>query len=213
MFETVPRRKRGRPPKSTQSVQVKKPMTRKDVTSAISDEDDEGGSILPRKRKSILQPSGSKYSRKARKATGKPLSFPNISEPSTSDKDDDTQEEQRPQAEESQFMTIKRGHELQALANSGLEKRRSSSSPPPPDFLPRKFVELKMIDYELPSMQSQGPGDLWTCPFEGCYVRIHKASTAQGRMSIHEHLEAHKSSAYDRVSLALNESRPYLPVK
>ena len=207
-----PKRRRGRPPKSAQASQVHTPMQRQNISSLWSDDENDDDPVVPRKRKSILQPSGSKYSNKARKATGRRKSQPNYAEPSLSDKSDES-EETTPRAEESPITTITNGQQLSALARVGTEKRRSSSSPPPPDFLPRKFLELKVIDYEVPSMKPQGPGDLWTCPFEGCYKRIHKASTTDGKKNVQNHFESHLGTAEDRISLALNESRPYLPVK
>lgn len=85
--------------------------------------------------------------------------------------------------------------------------------PPSPTFLPRKYLELKVVEYDLPSKEPQGPGDLWTCTFEGCFHRVHEAPTRGGKKRIKEHFKTHATQAQEKIDLAINESRPYLPVK
>ena len=186
----------------------------KDSDGNISpDEDDYGNpNVVTRKRKSILQPSGSKYSKKARKAIGRRSSLPDLAEPTPSDNDADEDEEKTPPAEDSPITTIKNGEHLSFLTNPPTSKSSQDVSPPP-QFLPRNYLELRLVEYEVPSVEPQGPGDLWTCTFEYCYHRIHAASTTAGKTEIRNHFKTHESQAREKINLALNESRPYLPVK
>ena len=214
--EAKPKKRRGRPSKS-QIAPPSTPLSNPfEATAMLSDEEGDGTFVIPRKRKSILQPSGSKYSKKARKAAGRRLSPSGIQDPLASDNNADEEEEfvLRPvRPEESPITTIKNGQHLRSITNEAKAPRRKSESPPPPDFLPRKFLELKVVEHNVYSMEPQGPGDLWTCPFEGCAHRVHKASSNEGKELIRAHFKTHDSLAEDKINLALNESRPYLPVK
>ena len=178
-----------------------------------SEEDDYGRpNVMTRKRKSILQPSGSKYSKKPKKSIGRRGSLPDFSELSHSDDDEDEGGEKTPSREVSPIITVKNGEHLDLITNpptSGLLRDTS----PPPRFLPRKYLELKVVEYDVPSTEPQGPGDLWTCTYEGCCYRIHRASTTNAQKRIREHFMIHKTQAQEKIDLALNESRPYLPVK
>ena len=211
--ELLARTKKGRPRKDSLPLQPKTPISKSTATNSSSDEDDYGNpNVVTRKRKSILQPSGSKYSKKSRKATSRRGSLPELTEPTLSDNDDEEDEENTPPAEESPITTIRNAEHLNLITNPTMN-RASSDTSPPPEFMTRKYLELKVVEYDLPSMEPQGPGDLWTCAFEGCTQRIHKASTANGKTRIREHFKSHKSHAQEKIDLALDESRPYLPVK
>lgn len=214
--------KLGRPPKDSQTPpQAAQPRTPAAESTAIllesasSDDDYEYGNpnVTTRKRKSILQPSGSKYSKKSKKGTGRRRSLPGLADPAESDDQDEEDEEKTPSTEESPITTIKNGEHLDFITNPPTKRSSRRSSSPPPHFLPRKFLELKLVEFDVPSMEPQGPGDLWTCTFEGCGHRVFKGSTEKGKAKIREHFGSHKSLAQEKIDLALNESRPYLPVK
>ncbi|KAL9131829.1 MAG: hypothetical protein Q9217_000356 [Psora testacea] len=216
--ESQPKRKKGRPRK--QSPPLVSPLSKTPackITPSYSslDEDDYGTpNVVTRKRKSILQPSGSKYSKKARKAAGRRSSTQDLAEPTTSDNgdgEDEGEEEKTLPAEQSPITTINNGDHLNLITNPPAS-RSSAGSSSPPQFLARKYLELKMVEYEVPSMEPQGPGDLWTCTFEGCFHRIYEASTTTSKMRIRDHFKTHKCQAQEKIDLALNESRPYLPV-
>ncbi|KAL8830734.1 MAG: hypothetical protein Q9191_001264 [Dirinaria sp. TL-2023a] len=157
-----------------------------------------------RKRKSILQPKGSKYSKKA---TGRRQSLRPTNTNATDDFDED------------QVM-----EEISPLAS--VAPRNATTSKPPPkkhssalddyashhEYLPRVYTETKLVQYKIPSAEPQGPGDLWTCSFESCRHRVHAGSTADGQARINDHLKNHVESIQAKIDLALEESRPYLPV-
>lgn len=213
VIEVEPPKKKGRPPKNSGSHVPRTPVSRIAATFLSSDDEDYGNpNVVTRKRKSILQPSGSKYSKKARKATGRRRSLPDLADPTVSDNREDEDEENTPPSEESPITTIRNGDQLNQITNPHLGDISPDASPPP-QFMPRKYLELKVVDYDLPSMDPQGPGDLWTCTFEGCRHRVRKASTTKGKDKIREHFKTHKSNAQEKIDLALDESRPYLPVK
>ena len=205
--------RRGRPRKDSTSLPPKTPVSKKAASYASSDEEDYGNlNVITRKRKSILQPSGSKYSKKSRKATGRRRSIPVLTALTPSDNDEDEDEEETPSTENSPITTIKNDDHLHLITNPQMEDACSDGSPPP-QFMPRKYFELKVVQFDLPSMEPQGPGDLWTCAFDGCFHRIHKARSPTGKTKIREHFKTHKSDAQEKIDLALDESRPYLPVK
>lgn len=165
-----------------------------DETDTSGDEEyDANGKVIQagtkRKSKSILQPKGSKFSKKA---AGRRQSLPAITsekeEGSTESNGDDELPEPSP---------------LAAMA-----PRESHY----PHYLPRKVTEVKMISYDIPSDKPQGPGDLWTCSFENCNQRVHEASKPKGKAQIREHFQLHARQAQEKIDLALAESRPYLPV-
>ena len=81
------------------------------------------------------------------------------------------------------------------------------------EYLPRKYTEVRVVEYKFPSAEPQGPGDLWTCSFESCRHRVHAASTVDGKAKVNEHLTMHVDSVQAKIDLALQESRPYLPVE
>lgn len=173
-----------------------------------SSSEDAGGNpnVITRKRKSILQPSGGKFSKKAA-ARRRSLA-------ATQDRDDSQQDEGEgvlDVTEDSPITTIRNAKDLELLTNP--PSNRSPDATPSPKFLPRKYLELKVVEYDLPSIEAQGPGDLWTCTFEGCFHRIHEASTATGKKRIKDHFKTHATQAQEKINLALDESRPYLPVE
>ena len=181
----------------------------------MSSDDDEyvDLNVITRKRKSILQPSGSKYSKKARKATGRRRSHPDPLDPTLSDShDDDDDDREISPVDESPITTIKNGEHLRFVTDLPTT-RSSSDASRSPQYLPRKYLELEVVEFKVPCLEPQGPGDLWTCTFDGCHHRIHKASTADGKSRIRDHFGTHTNKAQEKINLALNESRPYLPVK
>jgi len=201
------RNKRG-----TRQTQPRTPIKGKaeaiEISSNSDDETEERVVIAgenPRKRKSILQPKGSKYSKKA---TGRRQSFRTTNAESNVDKDDDLIME-----------------DASPLATAA--PRTTTTNFPPPkkhssvlddyasyhEYRPRIRVESRLVSYELPSTEPQGPGDIWTCTFEGCRQRVHAASTPDGKERIKAHFKEHAESAQAKIDLALKESRPYLPVE
>ena len=203
----VKKRKRGRP----RSSEIQPPHT--PATNSIADTSSSGDeragnpNVVTRKRKSILRPSGGKSSKKAAARRKGPAAFNGLS----NDLEDEDDENSQSPAEESPITTIRNAKDLELLTNP--PSNRSSPDSDAPKFLPRKYLELKVVEYDLPSTEPQGPGDLWTCTFEGCFHRVHEASTADGKRSIKEHFKTHSTSAQEKIDLVLNESRPYLPVK
>ena len=203
----VKKRKRGRP----NSSEVQPPHT--PATNSIEDVSSSGDervgnpNVITRKQKSILRPSGGKSSKKTAARRKGPAVF---DEPS-SDLEDEDDDGSQSAAEESPITTIRNAKDLELLTNAPSD--RSSPHEDAPKFLPRKYLELKVVEYDLPSTEPQGPGDLWTCTFEGCYHRVHEASTADGEKRIKEHFKTHALAAQEKLDLVVNESRPYLPVK
>lgn len=183
----------------------KVPQTQVEPELVISDnttEDDEyekshNSKVSGHKRKSILQPAGSKYSKKA---AGRRVSSVQIDEAQDEQMDDD----------EAWLSAT-------ATNQAGAERLRSSFQPiettPYHEYLPRKYAEVKVVEHELPTLVPQGPGDVWTCTFEGCRKRVYEGSTMEGRSNIQEHFEAHARGAQEKIDLVLKESRPYLPVE
>ncbi|KAG8530350.1 uncharacterized protein KY384_004852 [Bacidia gigantensis] len=212
--ETMPKRKKGRPRKDELLLQ-RTPVGRLTTEFTTSDDDGFGAqSGVSRKRKSILRPSGTKYSRKGRKAAGKIKGLSRKDWPSLSADDageDDDDEALTPTVEDSPIITIKNGNHLNRITNPPSERPLHDDDSPPPEFIPRKFLELRIVEHELPTLDPQGPGDLWTCTFEGCGHRVHSASA--NRKKIRDHFKSHKIGAQEKIDLALDESKPYLPVK
>ena len=171
-----------------------------------SDEEETGDvNVLGHKPKSILRPSGGKSSQKG-PGRRKGLRRCNGSE-------DEGNDDEADQSQESPITTLRSAKDLEMLTNPPPENNSSREVTPEPKYLPRKYLELKLVEYDLPSMEPQGPGDLWTCTFEGCFHRVHEASSADGKERIKKHFKTHATSAQEKIDLVLNESRPYLPVK
>ena len=171
---------------------------------------DEDGlpNVLTRNRKSILQPSGGKTARKAAGRRKGLLARDRSNEESQGEehKDDDPRF-----SEGSPITTIHTIKDLELVTNP--LKEGSLADAHDLKYFPRKYLELRVVEYDLPSTKPQGPGDLWTCTFENCLHRVHEASKLDGKTRIMEHLKTHAVQAQEKIDLALNESRPYLPVK
>ena len=207
-----PQDKKTRKGKASAQVELHLPQTpsSKQVLDSISSDQDEDDipNVLTRKRKSILQPSGGKTARKAEGRRKSLLAVDGAIDGTYGDEEDD---------EDSQFSkgspikTIRIAEDLEHLTNPPMEG--SPAGARGLKFLPRKYMELKVVEYDLPSSEPQGPGDLWTCTFEGCFHRVHEASKPDGKARIMEHFKTHATHAQEKIDLALNESRPYLPVK
>ena len=158
-----------------------------------------------RKRKSILQPKGSKYSKKA---TGRCQSFRAAGTGSDLGEDEDlVMKDVSPLATAAPRASATK--QLPTKKHTSVLDDYASHH----EYLPRKYVETKLVRYQLPSIEPQGPGDLWTCTFEGCRQRVHAASTPDGKERIKAHFKEHAESAKAKIDLALEESRPYLPVE
>ncbi|KAL8706865.1 MAG: hypothetical protein Q9201_000134 [Fulgogasparrea decipioides] len=143
-----------------------------------------------RKSKSILQPKGSKFSKKA---AGRRQGLP----PTT-----DGADEASPGSDD----------KIEPPEISPLAAMALRETPYQPQ-LPRKVAEVKMVSYDIPTEQPQGPGDLWNCTFENCNHRVHEGSKPKGKSQIKDHFQEHARKAQEKIDLALSESRPYLPVR
>ena len=166
-------------------------------------DEDEDGPARPtgrgHKRKSILQPKGSKFSKKA---AGRRNSLRIAKNPDDRDDNDEIMEAASP------------------LANASTNSRPVRLPPPCPksadapyhEYLPDDYIELKLVHYDLPTTIPQGPGDLWSCEFEGCTKRVYEGSTVEGKEKIKEHFKEHEESAKEKIDLVRSERRPYLPV-
>ena len=195
------------------------------------DEDDDGEidsgapvdglNKVTRKQRSILRPPGTKSAKKTRNQPGRKRTRPGFAEPEESDSSSED-EKGRPQS--IPITMLKDAEHLESLTNPPRKSTAKYFSLDPlqvsgPKFLPRKYLEMNIKTYELPSMEPQGPGDLWTCGFEGCHKRVHQGSTEEGKATIKEHFDFHLvnggngTDAREKIDLVLDESRPYLPVR
>ncbi len=167
------------------------------------DEDDDDGPALPnqrgRKRKSILQPKGSKFSRKA---AGRCNSLR-----AARSQDDETMEDVSPIAIATTVAATQNHNKHQPRSDAAI------SEVPYHEYLPNPYIEVKLVHYDLPTNLPQGPGDLWSCEFEGCTKRVYEGSTKEGKQKIKEHFQEHEASAKEKIDLVMNERRPYLPVE
>lgn len=182
-------------------------------TDTSSDEEYDGDGKLikagtKRKSKSILRPKGSKFSKKG---SGRRQSLPPI--PDGGDEADaNTEAEAEAGLPEPSPLAAVAPRE----APRGSLQHLAREVPPEsayPYYLPRKVVEVKMVSYDIPTDQAQGPGDLWTCTLDNCNHRVHEASKPRGRTQIKEHFQDHARQAQEKIDLALSEARPYLPVR
>ena len=174
-----------------------------------SDEDDEDenardGAIRAsprgRKRKSILQPKGSKFSKKA---AGRRNSS-RVAEVQDNDEVDEDE--------------ILEDASPLATAASNRNKRQPRTEDDAPnesyhEYLPKPYIEVKLVRYDLPTTIPQGPGDTWSCEFEGCVKMVYKGSTEEGKEKIKAHFREHEAAAQEKIDLVMNERRPYLPVE
>lgn len=172
------------------------------------DGDGETSKANHRKRKSILQPTGSKFSRKA---AGRRKSLSIIDKKRDTEEGDSDEvfeiKETSPLPLASHRLSKSSSH---THATQSLFKTTSTTYHHPP---PRRYFGFNVAEYELPSFQPQGPGDLWTCAFEGCGHRVYESSTPAGYIRIKEHFQTHAYQAQEKIDLAYEESRPYLPVE
>lgn len=204
-----PKEKKTRKGKATAQVGRSLPETplSRRVLDLVSSDEDGIPNVLTRKRKSILQPSGGKT---ARKAAGRRKSLLAVDGPTEGSHEEDENEESH-SSEQSPIIAIRTAEELELLTNPPGEGSRDDAHGL--KYLPRKYLELRVVEYDLPSTEPQGPGDLWTCTFESCFHRVHGASKPEGKARVSEHFKTHATQAQEKINLALNESRPYLPVK
>ena len=114
-------------------------------------------------------------------------------------------------SERTPITTIRSAEDLELITNPPREDFPANAHGP--RYFPQKYMEMRVVEYDLPAAGPQGPGDLWTCTFEGCLHRVHEASKSDGKARVVEHFKAHATQAQEKIDLALNESRPYLPVR
>lgn len=199
-----PKDKKTRKGKAAPHVESHLPETppSKQFSESMSSDEDGVPNVLTRKRKSILQPSGGKTAQKAADRRKNLLAANGRHKGSNGDAESD---EDSHFSGASPITTIHTAEDLELLTNP--------DDTPHPKYFPRKYLELRVVAYDLPSTEPQGPGDLWICTFEGCSHRVHGASEPVGKARVIEHFETHATHAQEKIDLALNESRPYLPVK
>lgn len=161
------------------------------------------------KRKSILQPSGSKFSKKA---AGRRRSLPPIDVEVT---DQDVEAEPADSGPAEEELSAPPASDQKQISSHTRSHRQTTEADPGQyhEYLPRKYVNVKVAEYDLPSCRPEGPGDLWTCPFDTCNHKVPEASSAAGNASIKDHFEAHAQEAQAKIDLVYKESRPYLPVE
>lgn len=71
---------------------------------------------------------------------------------------------------------------------------------------------LDVVSEPMPSFEPTGPGDTWTCGFDGCNHKVYGASTPESRELIKEHYRQHAHDSQAQIDLVYKEERPYLPV-
>lgn len=188
--------------------------TEKDTSTSGDERDGDARShpLNSRKRKSILQPTGSKYSKKA---AGRRRSIPLIDQ-APAEKEDglDGADDVSVFQENSPLLPAKHQDAVRLSSHTRANQPLSTSRPAAyHTYYPGKYHAIKVIKYDIPSNRPQGPGDLWTCTFKGCGHRVHEGSTANGIERIKAHFENHTHQAQEKIDLAYKESRPYLPVE
>lgn len=175
------------------------------------DRDAVSGQVNVRKRKSILQPTGSKYSKKA---AGRRRSLSFIDRALADNGDGMDAEDDTPAPQDSSPLPPVNHHEAFQLGSHIRTNERLSSSDPSTYTYPSiKYQEIKVVSYDVPSSRPQGPGDLWTCEFSGCSYSVHEGSSSSGIARIKAHFQTHAHQAREKIELAYQESRPYLPVE
>ncbi|KAL9022733.1 MAG: hypothetical protein Q9185_000163 [Variospora sp. 1 TL-2023] len=177
-----------------------------DTDTSGDEEQDSNGNLIragtKRKSKSILRPKASKFSKKN---TGRRASLPALV--GDMERLDSISDAEDKVSETSPLAAVAARESPPQVTRDGLRETRY------PYYGPRKFTEVKMVSYGIPSDQPQGPGDLWTCAFENCNRRVHEASKPKGKAQIKEHFQDHARQAQEKIDLALSEARPYLPVR
>ncbi|KAL8801378.1 MAG: hypothetical protein Q9182_004492 [Xanthomendoza sp. 2 TL-2023] len=164
------------------------------------EEYDSSGKVIEagtkRKSRSILQPKGSKFSKKT---AGRRRSLPSIVDGP---------------AETDNASTESDNNETPGLPEASPLAAISTQHQGPlyPYHPPVQPIEVEMLAYDIPTDRPQGPGDVWTCQFENCNQRVHEASKAKGKALIKAHFQDHARKAQEKIDLVVKESRPYLPV-
>ncbi|KZF26582.1 hypothetical protein L228DRAFT_257991 [Xylona heveae TC161] len=170
-----------------------------------------------RKGKSVLRPRSSKYANKAAGRRGR------LPQPKEEEADEDDMEVE-PFISPSTRMT-----QTEAQGRSGkqlldqLFSESDEDEPADPDdeSLPVQWkkpdgiieqASLKLVEEPLPSTVAQGPGDTWTCTFDGCSHKVYGASTPGGKDRIKIHFRSHADGPEQLIDLVYQEQRPYLPV-
>lgn len=189
--------------------------TEKDTSTSgdeFRDGDARSHQLNPRKRKSILQPTGSKYSKKA---AGRRRSIALMDQPSVEKEENLDGIEVEPTLQtDSPFPPIKHQDVGHLSSHTRANQPLSTSSPAAyHTYYPGKYHGIKVVKYDIPSNRPQGPGDLWTCTFKACGHRVYEGSTTNGVERIKAHFESHTHQAQEKIDLAYKESRPYLPVE
>lgn len=160
------------------------------------------------KRKSILQPKGSKYSKKGTQRRGDMhIADKSDSEDANEEEDDESTSPLATAVARNTTTLTTRTQVPPKKYSSAIDDYASHHT-----YLPPVTEKKFLVSYALPSSKPQGPGDMWTCTFEGCLKRVHAASTEDGKVAIQEHFKDHATSAEEKIQLAMTESRPYLPV-
>ena len=204
------KRRKGRSSKESNSLQPKTPPPVSPSQDPIPGEDEDESVVVTRKRKSFLRPSGAKSAKKARTAPSNFRGSTTLDEDDESD--EDKVEDSRSVARASTITTIRNGEHLNLITNPHMRSNdHESREQSAPQFLPLKYLELNVAEYDIPSTKPQGPGGLWTCSFEDCRARVHKAGIDSGQEKVKEHLKTH--IVKEKIDLVREESKPYLPVK
>lgn len=98
--------------------------------------------------------------------------------------------------------------ELDPIPLPLLPKARSKQSQRPRAGSP----PVRFRTTAMPSYDATLPGDIWTCPFDGCTCKVYAASTGGSRQIIKDHFQLHAFDAQAQLDLVYAEERPYLPV-
>lgn len=195
-----------------QSENSVKPDSGSDQDTATSGENNEvvdNPRATFQKRKSILQPSGSKFSKKA---AGRRRSLPPI-DLEVTEQDVEVESADSGLAEGGNSPLSLIGRKQISSHTRGRQPTAEASPAPYHEYLPRKYVDVKIVEYDLPSCRPEGPDDLWTCPFDTCNHKVREASSSAGNASVKDHFQAHAREAQEKIDLVYKESRPYLPVE
>ena len=155
-----------------------------------------------------MQLAGSKFSKKA---AGRRRSLPPI-DIEVTEPDAEVESADSGSAEEAPALPLTTGKQISSHTRS--HQPTTEASPALyHEYIPKKYADVKVVEYDLPSCQPDGPDDLWTCPFDACNHKVQEASSAAGNASIKDHFQAHAQQAQEKIDLVYKESRPYLPVE
>lgn len=124
------------------------------------------------------------------------------------DQQDDTTHQNQA---DSQYTTENDKDAHPPLPLSNIESRLPNRRP---NTKPVADAVVDVITTPLPSFEPNTPGDIWTCPFDGCAHRVYGASSGgeQSRGLISEHYANHAHASQAAIDLVHKEERPYLPV-